>query len=168
MKWGMHLKRQLYCLDYNSVIVAVLIHFLCGIISALVGGNSFVYRQLLLPYFAPSSKIFILIWSFVYALLGLACGFYISSYSCYRSKWRLGTCLLYGSFLFTLFLWYPVFFGARLFTLALVVSACIISVSLFVFRHFMKRCRLAAFLLIPCIIWLFFCFFLNFCVIILN
>lgn len=168
MKWGSYLKRELYCADYKTILVAVAIHFACGILSALLGGSASVYRYLLLPHFAPPPFLFVLIWSFLYVILGTALGIYLSSYECGRGRWRLNTCLLYGLFLLSLFLWYPIFFGAKLFSLALVVIACIISISLFVFRHFMKRSRLAGFLLIPCIGFFAFFFFLNFCILLLN
>jgi len=168
LKWGKYWKRELYCADYKTISLAILIHFACGMFSALAGGSASIYRYLVLPHFAPPPFVFVLMWSVLYVILGIALGIYLSSYECGRSRWRLNTCLLYGLFLLTLFLWYPIFFGARLFSFALVVIACIISVSLFVFRHFMRRSRLAAFLLIPCFICFVFFFFLNFCILLLN
>jgi len=168
LKWGLYWKRELYCADYRIIFFAVLFHFLCGIISALLGGTARVYQYLLLPYFAPPSFVFVVMWSVLYVLLGVSLGIYLSSYECNRSRWRLNTSVLYGLFLLLLFLWYPIFFGAKLFSFGLVVIACLISVSLFVFRHFMKRSRLAAVLLIPSIIWFVFSFFLNFCILLLN
>lgn len=168
MKWGSYWKRELYCADYKTIVVAVMVHFLCGILSAFCGGSASVYQYLLLPRFAPPTLVFVVMWSIIYLLLGVSLGVYISSYECNKGRWKLNTCLLYGSFLASLFLWYPVFFGARLFSVAFVIIACIISLALFVFRHFIKRSRLAAFLLIPCIVFFVFSFLLNFCVLLLN
>lgn len=168
MRWGKFWKRELYCADYKTVCLAVIIHFVCGILSALWGGSASVYQYLVLPHFAPPPFVYVLVWSLLYVILGGALGIYLSSYECGKHRWRLSTCLLYSCFLLTMFLWYPIFFGARLFSLALVVIACMISVSLFVFRCYMRRSRLAAFLLLPCIISFVFFFFLNFCILLLN
>ena len=168
MKWGCYWKREIYCADYKTIFAAVLLHYICGILSALFGGSASMYRYLTLPHFAPPPFVFVLIWSFIYLLLGVALGCYLSSYECGRSRWRFNTCFLYGVFLLGLFLWYPIFFGAELFSFALVTAACIVSVSLFVFRHFIKRSRLAAFLLLPCVAFFVFAFFLNFCILLLN
>ena len=149
-------------------MIAVIVHFISGFLSLLCGGNASVYRYLVLPYFAPPPFLFVIIWSIIYSLLGIALGVYLSSYECGRKRWQLSTCILYGLFLLSLFLWYPLFFGAKLFSFSLVWNACIISISLFVFQSFLKRTRLAAFLLIPCIIFFAFSFFLNFCILILN
>ncbi|MBR6768700.1 MAG: tryptophan-rich sensory protein [Clostridia bacterium] len=168
MKWGKYWKRELYCADYKTIFLGIILHFICGILSALLGGSASIYRYLVLPHFAPPPFVFVLIWTVLYLLLGVALGIYLSSYECSRSRWNLNTCILYGVFLLTLFLWYPIFFGARLFSFALVVIAAIISVSLFVFRYFIRRSRLAAFLLLPCMICFVFFFFLNFCILLLN
>ena len=168
MKWGKNWKRELYCADYKTILYAIILHFICGIFSAFLGGSASVYHHLVLPHFAPTPIVFVLVWSFIYIILGFALGMYLSSYGCGRSRWRLNTLLLYGFFLLTLFLWYPIFFGARLFSLALVVIAGIISNSLFVFRYYIRRSRLAAFLMLPCVVCFVFLFFLNFCILLLN
>ena len=159
MKWIFDLKRELYCANCKTIILAVVIHFILGILSRILGGSASIYHYLVVPYFAPSSFILVLIWSLIYSMLGISLGVYLSSYVCNGSRWRLNTCLIYGTFLLFLFLWYPLFFGAELFSIAFIVIACIISSSLFVFRHFIRRSRLAALLIIPCI--LFFVFSLH-------
>ena len=158
----------MYCADYKIICLAIILHFLCGILSMLLGGRASIYRYLVLPYFAPTIFVYVIIWSLLYVILGLSLGIYLSSFECGKSRWRLNICFLYAVFLLIQFLWYPVFFGLKLFSLALVLIACIISVSLFVFRLYMRRSRLAGFLLIPCIICFVFFFFLNFCILLLN
>lgn len=168
MKRGSWWKRELYCANYQIIIPAVIFHFVFGVFSALCGGSASLYHYLVLPHFAPPSFVFVIIWSMIYLLLGCALGVYLSTYRYGRLRRCFSTWCLYGLFLVLLFLWYPIFFGAKLFAFALVVIACLISVTLFVIRHYMKRSRLAAFLLIPSIVFYLFCFFLNFCILLLN
>ena len=168
MKRGSWWRRELYCANYKIIIPAVIFHFVFGAVSAILGGNASLYHYLVLPHFAPPAFVWVLMWSLIYLLLGCALGVYLSTYRYGRLRRCLGTWCLYGLFLVFLFWWYPVFFCAKLFSFALVVIACLISATLFVFQHFMKRSRLAAFLLIPCIAFYLFCFFLNFCILLLN
>lgn len=168
MKTVTHLKREIHCANYKAILIAILVNFVLGIFSALLGGSARIYRYLLLPHFAPSPWVFVLIWSLIYCLLGASIGIFLSPCGLRGSRSNTHAILWYLFLQFWLFLWYPVFFGARLFTLALILAAMILSTSLFLLRHLLKRSLLAVLLMIPCIAWFCFAFFLNFCVLLLN
>ncbi len=160
-------KRELHCANLRPLLIVIPINFIFGILSVVIGGHATLYRYLLLPKFAPSFFFFPIVWSLIYLLMGSAFALIFSRCRC-GTRRRLEAILLYALLMLWMLLWYPCFFGSRLFTLSLVISALILSTSLFVFRAFMSRSILSGLLMIPCILWFGFCMILNFCIILLN
>lgn len=161
-------KRELRCSNYRFGLIACFINFILGIVSALIGGSASLYRYLLLPRFAPAPFVFIFVWSIIYIVMGMAFGMIFSHCRCGGTRSRLYTIFLYALLSLWLFLWYPIFFGSKLISLALVDAALILATSLFVMRNFLKHSIFAALLMIPCTLWFAFSFLLNFCILLLN
>ncbi len=163
------MKRELRCSDLKYALIFSVVNISLGIISAFLGGSPFIYRVLLLPRFAPPAFVFVLIWSIIYIALGFAAGLVYPGCRCSKSgKHRIGLLFSYFALIFLLFLWYPLFFGAGLFFLALIDAALIILCTFFTVKCFYKINFISALIMSAVLLWTIFCFVLNFCVIILN
>lgn len=174
--WGdflkiiLYIKRELRCSELKYALIYSVINISLGILSAFLGGSPFIYRILLLPRFAPPAFVFVLVWSVVYVALGFAAGLVYPGCSRCSGTCRRKISSLVPYFLLQLFmfLWYPFFFGADMFFIALVDIALIGICAFFTIKKFSKINVISSLIVSAVLLWIIFCFVLNFCVIILN
>lgn len=147
---------------YTVVCAVIFFNFFVGILSYRLGGKPQLYSFMVLPSFAPSVGLLVLLWGCVYTLSGIT-----FSASLYYSKHRI-TAILYVLLSVLTFTWYPLFFGAGLIFLSLFVSATIVSISLFLTQAYFRQSLLIGLLHLPCVVWYSYLFVLEFAIIRMN
>ena len=138
-----------------------------GGLSALLSGDiSAVYRSLILPPLAPPGWLFPLVWTLLFAMMGVAAylvGQAPVSADERRSAWRW-----YAAQLLVNMSWPVVFFRFQLWGWALAVLIVLIVLVIVTTVKFARIKRLAGYLLLPYLLWLLFAAYLNLGVVILN
>ena len=144
--------------------------FLCefvGIVSAFFTREDVkIYGTTIIkPLLSPPSLIFPIVWTILYALMGISIAkIYLSS----PSKEKTTAIVLFGTQLFLNFCWSFIFFSFQVFGIACFwLLALLISV-IFMIIYFRKIDKFSGNLQIPYLIWLAFAFYLNISVYFLN
>lgn len=151
--------------EKKTLILFLIIPLSIGFLSFLLTrGGIENFSNLKQPSFTPPSYLFSIVWTILYALMG------ISSYLIYESMsyYKTNCLILYGVNLFLNFLWPLIFFNleARLFAFIFIIFLDI--VVLLMILCFYGINKKAAYLQIPYFIWLIFASILNFSVYYLN
>lgn len=162
------IKSELHYANPKPILLGAVLLLLLGMLTGILGGGALHYRDLLLPRFALSSAGFILIWSLFYLLLGGCVGFLIGCEPFFGSK-----CTRSGLFAFLLLilsnlLWYPLFFGIGSFLIAFLFLILHLLITLFTLCRLWRISVILSVSLSCYTIWLIYCLFMNFCVILLN
>ena len=135
----------------------VLLGFLSSMVSGSGPGGAW-FDSLVKPALYPPPQTFGIVWSVLYAMMGLALAVIMSA----RGAWGRGQAVI--AFIVQLLInlaWSPVFFAAHQITGALVVIA-VLDVAVAVTIWLFWRVRpLAAALLLPYLAWILFATFLN-------
>ena len=130
-----------------------------GALSALISGGNFseFYSSLEQPPFAPPGWLFPVMWSILYALMG------VSAYLIWESgnTRRKGAIILYGAQLFANFLWTPVFFGLKSLKGATVVVVIMLILITAMIISFLRINKTAAYLNLPYLFWTAFATYLT-------
>ena len=132
-------------------------------ISMLIPDYSSYFKSLNKP-FEIDSKVFIVAWTILYILMGLSA--YIVDNS--NRENIKGALVLYYVQLFVNLMWPVLFFGFKQILLSLGLLGLLIILVLILIVKFAKIKKVSSYLLIPYIAWLFFAFYLNLQVFILN
>ena len=109
------------------------------------------YAQLQKPSFQPPAWMFGVVWTILYALLGIALAIVLSEPP---SKPRRDALWLFGGQLAINFAWSPVFFGLHMIDVALVLIVVMLVMALAAARYFRRISKLAGWLLLPYLLWL--------------
>ena len=146
-------------------IISLLIPLSVGLLSGLLAmGGIRAFDSLVKPLLSPPGFVFPIVWTILYALMG------ISSYIIYNENSYYSDCFLkiYLINLFVNFLWTPLFFGLnlRLFSFIWIILLDIVIVYMII--CFYKINKKAAYLQIPYLIWSLFATYLNLAFYILN
>ena len=149
-------------------VIAIATCLIAGSIGAFATQSSVNtwYITLNKPFFNPPNWIFAPVWTTLYILMGIAAGRVWSNG--FHHKW-VKTAMYH--FIFQLLLntlWSLVFFGLKQVLGALIVIICLLSLVLFTFKWFKIVDKIAAYLLIPYIMWVCFALVLNFSIWQLN
>lgn len=150
------------------IIIAVATCLLAGSIGAFATQSSVHtwFPTLVKPSFNPPNWIFAPVWTTLYILMGIAAG-RVWSHG-FHHRW-VKTAMYH--FIFQLLLntlWSLVFFGLKEVLGALIVIISLLILLLFTFKWFKVVDKLAAYLLIPYILWVSFALALNFSIWKLN
>lgn len=151
-----------------GAVVFVVVCQLAGVVGVLTTetGTSSWYQELVKPPFQPPGWVFGPVWTTLYALMGVA-------------AWRVlrlgvgrpGVRLALGLFAAQLLLnaiWSPIFFGAHMIVVALVVLVALWAILLATLIAFLKLDKTAGSLLIPYQLWVTFAAVLNAAIVRLN
>lgn len=145
-----------------------------GTLSGLSSMSGFEdwYGELNKPIFNPPNWIFVPAWTILYILMGGSIGIVWQTiakgrYPIIVKFAKRGMTLFLIHFIFNL-AWTPIFFGLHKPVLALVVIIIILIFIIILIRHFFRLDRIAAFLLIPYLIWVSFATALNIAIVVLN
>lgn len=150
-----------------GLLVSIIIAEVTGALSGALAGNSAeIYQMLSQPPLSPPGWVFPVVWTFLYALMG------ISAYLVYQSpvqEWYKRSALqFYGVQLLFNFLWSIIFFRFGLYGLSVAVIFLLIILVVITMVKFCSINRIAAGILLPYLLWLLFAVYLNIGVAVLN
>ena len=145
-----HDDRGLWKKALITVPLIVIIGSLMGYFSNSGFSNDW-YAQLQKPSFQPPSWAFGAVWTTLYTMMGIALAAILNEPD---SGARRAALSLFGVQLGLNFGWSPIFFGARMIDLALVVIILMLIFALATARAFRNIRKVAGYLLIPYLLWL--------------
>jgi tryptophan-rich sensory protein len=153
-------------IKWTDLILWVVGTELVGAFSALFAGGSFsaFYQSLEQPPLAPPGWLFPVVWSILYALMGVSA--YLISGS--NKAGRKTALILYGLQLFANFLWTPVFFGLKSLSGAAAVAIVMLILITAMMISFYRINKTAAYLNIPYLLWTAFAAYLTIGVLVLQ
>ena len=151
-----------------NLVITILVSELAGIIGSIftISSVSSWYLTLIKPSLNPPSAIFGPVWTTLYALMGIA-AFLILRKGLARKDVKVAL----GIFLIQLVLnmfWSIIFFGLHSPGIALVEIIFLWSTILVTIIVFNKISKVAAYLLLPYILWVSFAIYLNYSIWLLN
>lgn len=154
--------------DTIKLIIAIGISEAAGIIGAIFTAPSIPawYAELAKPAFNPPAWIFAPVWTTLYFLMGIAV-FFVYKSGPKRKEVKIAIGIFIGQLALNT-LWSVIFFGFRdlgLAFLEIIFLWLAIAWTIIVFYRIFK---LAAYLLIPYILWVSFAAYLNYAILILN
>jgi len=152
-------------IKWKELIISLVIALGVGGLSALVTRNSMmIYGQIETPPLAPPSWLFPVVWTILFALMG------ISSYLVYTSNAqnKSSALVIYAVQLIVNFIWPILFFNMQAYTFAFVWLILLWALVLTMIIQFYKARPIAAYLQIPYLLWLTFAAYLNLAIAILN
>ena len=152
-------------LKTTELLIFIVATELVGALSVLLAGNSFsFYKELIKPPLSPPGWLFPLMWTILYALMG------ISAYIIYTSdeKGRCSGLAIYGTQLFVNFMWSIVFFRFKALGLSVIVILTLIALIIAMIITFRRIRPSAAYLNIPYLLWVSFASYLNIGILLLN
>ncbi len=149
------------------LLIAVAIPLLVGAVAGLLTRNSMqVFEGLQQPPFAPPGVLFPIVWTILYALMGIA------SYLIYTSgkdPEEVNSALaVYGVQLVVNFLWPIVFFRFGWYTFAFFWLILLWVLVIYTILLFYRISKPAAWLMVPYLIWLTYAAYLNLGIVLLN
>ena len=153
--------------SFSNLIISILIAEGVGLLSGYLGrSNPNTYMQFNKPSFSPPSWVFPVVWTILFFLMAIAV---------YRI-WIRGKqgeditkpLILYTVQLILNFFWTIIFFRFNLYGVAFIELLVLLVIVIITTFSFKKIDRLAAYLMIPYILWLGFAGILNYAIWMLN
>ena len=162
------IRSELARIDFRCVIAGAVIILLCGFLSALAGGPTESYRELVKPSWAPPAFLFPVIWTVLYILIGGAAGAVCCTCDRSLENDKLKGLLFFVIMMVFNFIWSPLFFGAGAYFAAFIAIVMMIILTFFIICFFGRIYKVAAAVMGVYLAWLFFAAYLNLAIIILN
>lgn len=154
-------------ISVGTLILTLFLPLLIGGLSAGLSSKGMaLYTTMNKPPLSPPAVVFPVVWLILYLMMGLASHFVLISEA--EAGDRMTALILYAVQLAMNFMWSIIFFGWGLYMAAfvwLIVMWCLVIICTI---RFFGISKIAAYLLIPYIIWLTFAAYLNLGVSILN
>lgn len=151
----------------GKLIVSILVPLAVGIIStALTWEGMKAYREMNKPPLAPAAWVFPIAWTILYIMMGIASYLIIVAED--DSKLKCSAFAIYITQLAMNFAWSLIFFNSKVLLFAfvwLLIMWLLVIIDTF---KFYKICKLAAYTMIPYIVWLTFAAYLNLGAYLLN
>lgn len=154
-------------INFTNLFIFIIGTELVGSLSSLASGDfSSFYIELTHPPLAPPAILFPIVWTILYALMG------ISAYLIYSSdadpdEKRLSL-TLYAAQLAVNFLWSVVFFRFENINAAIAVLLVLIVLVISMILVFRRISPLAGYLNLPYLLWILFALYLNIGYVVLN
>jgi len=148
--------------DWKIAIPAALAFVLLGSLSGFVANSGYSnawFAALDKPAFMPPGWMFGLVWTSLYTLMGLALALV---WTAPKSAGRQAALSLFFAQLAVNFAWSPIFFGARMVEIGLLVIAVMFILAAMATWRFARIRPLAGWLLVPYLAWLCLAAALNF------
>lgn len=163
-------KKGLLLKSIVSIAVIAGLGFLSGYFTST--GISDWYQEIEKPSFTPPNWLFGPAWTIIYILIGLSFAriwqvVATNRYPIVRKFAKRGLYIFAIHFIFNL-AWTPVFFALHETGWAGVIIVILIGLIAILIRHFFRVDRIAAFLLIPYLLWVMFATVLNLSIYVLN
>lgn len=151
----------------KALIISVLVTLGMGALGSFLGVPYVSdYLKLNKPIFSPPGFIFPVVWTILYILMAIAVyRVYLKKFSGININRALR---LYTLQLFLNFLWPVLFFRFRLYGISFLELLILLILILLTFFEFFKTDKVAAFLLIPYIVWVSFAGVLNYAIWMMN
>lgn len=151
-----------------NIIIAVLVCLLIGFLSSFATRSSVNdwYVTLSKPSFNPPNEIFAPVWTVLYILMGTAAGIVWSKG--FHHIWVKTALYHFGFQLLFNALWSIVFFGLKSPFWALLVILTLLTLIILTIKWFKIVSKLAAWLLVPYLLWVGFAAVLNYNIWLLN
>lgn len=153
-------------INWFQLLVIVFTTQLAGVLSSLSSGNAGqIYTSLNKPPLSPPGWLFGVIWPVLYLLMGIAAYIiYLTPQTPRREK----AINLYWVQLFVNFLWPIVFFRFEWFWISVLVILLLDVLVLITTIWFFRINKIAGYLMIPYLLWIFFATYLNIGIAVLN
>ncbi len=151
----------------KSYIIGILLPIAVGGLSAfLTRGSMDIYQSIVKPELAPSAIVFPIVWTLLYALMGVGSTIIFNSDAGANEKSR--ALLIYALQLMVNFFWSILFFNQRAFLSSFVwiIILWVLIVAMIV--GFYKINKTAALLQIPYLLWVTFAAYLTLMIYLLN
>ena len=154
-------------IDYKRLIPAVVLPLLVGAAAAFIVKDNFgIYELLYKPLLAPPAKLFPVVWTVLYVLMGIASYKVVVSDAGRQRKLR--ALKSYALQLVLNFLWPILFFGGEMFAAALLCAVLLLGAILVCYLFFSHISQTAGYLLLPYVFWSLFAVYLNIGILLLN
>lgn len=153
---------------YLQLLVSIIGCELVGILGAVFTASSIPdwYAYLNKPFFSPPNWVFGPVWTILYALMGISV-WLVWQKGIKKKKVRIA--IQFFAVQLTLnFVWTPIFFGLRSPLLALPVIAAMWVFIVLTIKQFYPLSKIAAWFLIPYLLWVSFASVLNLAIVIVN
>ncbi len=149
-------------------IVSVAIALTIGLLSALITkGDMAIYDEVAKPTLAPPALLFPIVWTLLYALMGISSARIYVKRSEYPKESK-DALAVYAMSLIVNFTWSIIFFSLRAFLVAFVWLLLLLSLIIATIVRYKPIDKLAAYLQIPYAVWVAFAGYLNIAIFILN
>lgn len=137
-----------------------------GFISGFLSGNnsSTQYLSINRPEISPPPSVFPIVWTILYILMGIASYLVYISDSPHKEK----ALVIYFAQLIINFFWSIIFFGFNNYLFAFIWLILLIVMICYTIYLFYKVNKVAAYLLIPYLLWCLFAAYLNYMIVIMN
>lgn len=156
-------------IKWTELLIFIIGTELVGALSSLFSGNfSTFYNELARPPLSPPGFIFPIVWTILYALMGISAYLIFVSDSDTDIGEKKNALFLYSIQLFVNFMWSIVFFRFENIAAAAVVLILLIILVIIMILRFKKIEPLAGYINIPYLIWILFALYLNIGFLILN
>lgn len=153
--------------NLKRFLTSLAIPLLTGGLSALITrGDMEIYQKFNQPPAAPPAWLFPVVWTILYALMGVSLYLVWNSTVAHSQK-RLAF-IFFGIQLFLNFIWSPIFFGMERFLLAFIVLVLMWIFTLGMILIFYWISKPAGLLQIPYLLWLTYAGYLNYAIYVLN
>ncbi len=158
---------MIFQFNLKKFLISLAIPLAVGGLSALITmGDMQLYSEIIQPPLSPPAIVFPIVWTVLYALMGISLYLIWNTKNVYQNKSR--AYFWFAAQLFLNFIWSPVFFSAQQYLTAFVILILLWISTLMMIIEFYKIFKPAALLQIPYLIWLTFAGYLNLGVYILN
>ena len=158
---------MIFKLDWKKLIVSLLIPLAVGGLSAFITrGDMDIYTKIERPPLSPPGKLFPIVWSILYFLMGVS--LYIIWNSRARTDEKRSAIIFFALQLFMNFIWSPIFFSMQQYLLGFVVLVILWIFIIAMIISFKRISPIAAYLQIPYLLWVTFAGYLNLGIYILN
>ena len=149
-------------------VVGAAIPLSVGALSALLTrGNMSLYSDVVTPPLSPPPILFPIVWTVLYVLMGTSSTTVLLQRHKNLYPAERGIKFYILSLILN-FLWSPVFFNRRAFTLAFIILIILFITVLYTVINYRRVSPVSAYLQIPYLVWLAFAAYLNLSIIILN
>ncbi len=151
----------------KTFLICIAIPLLVGITAGLItNGSMGIYEQLQQPPLAPPGRVFPVVWTILYVLMGIASYLVLTSDADHAVK--RNALFVYGMQLAVNFIWPILFFslGWYLFSFAWIILLWVLI--LVTTAKFLQISTTAGLLLVPYLFWVIFAAYLNLGIYLLN
>ena len=154
--------------DFFKLLGLIIVCELVGLLGTPFTINSIPtwYATLNKPFFSPPNWIFGPVWTLLYFLMGVS--FYLILKKGWKKKSVKNATKFFIAQLVVNFFWSPIFFGLRSPLLGLITIVLMWMLIVLTIKKFYPLSKLAAYLLIPYLLWVSFATILNASILFLN